>query len=212
MPKKDIVEHSIRLSIRNELPRSEITSDTSQQKHKSNAIISGLDRTQSGVLRSNELKAIINPSVISRQITSRSLTMDNKKIIEDKTQQSLKSLGSTQVTTESGRSKTLTESTLENILSSRKTPKIQSKQLSKTCQEPPVLNTLHEEVSSSLTSQKLCSESDESGSSDESYDTTDESKRTATLTSSSTNSKKSYERESATDSSKSSRINHLRRR
>ncbi|VDO34366.1 Uncharacterized protein BM_BM8978 [Brugia malayi] len=129
-PKKAVVEHSIRLSYHNDLPKSEGSDETTPKivsKHHPGTLFISPDQTQSGVIGSKNLLPSKYTSKLCREaekVIRKSLIVGSEKLTEDKTQVSVPSMDFTQMTAESEEndkqsSKTLTESTMKeskNIL------------------------------------------------------------------------------------------------
>uniref|UniRef100_A0A915PX68 Uncharacterized protein n=1 Tax=Setaria digitata TaxID=48799 RepID=A0A915PX68_9BILA len=134
-PKKAVVEHSIRLSFHNELPKSEGSAENSFKttaKHRPKTLFMKPDGTQSGVVCSkNLLPSKYTPTAIQicreAQKTVKKPPVSfalkyivrGEKLTEDLTQVSIPSVDLTQMTTASEEferqsSKTLTESTMES--------------------------------------------------------------------------------------------------
>uniref|UniRef100_A0A0R3RG96 Secreted phosphoprotein 1 n=1 Tax=Elaeophora elaphi TaxID=1147741 RepID=A0A0R3RG96_9BILA len=123
-PKKAIVEHSIRLSFHNDLPKSEGSVEHSSKataKHHSKILFTSPDRTQSGITGPKGLlsaKPAPKLCVEAQNVVGKSLIVASEKLTDDKTQTSAPSVDFTQLTVvsegnEKQSSNILTESTLK---------------------------------------------------------------------------------------------------
>ncbi|CAG9538663.1 unnamed protein product [Cercopithifilaria johnstoni] len=135
--KKAVVEHSVRISFHNDLPKSEGSSQCSPKpavEHHARNLFMSPDRTQSGAICSKDIaptkhtpklylkaKTVVGKSLISDKVITENkthineLSFGNEKLTDDKTQISAPSSDFTQLTAVSEgnskqSSKTLTES------------------------------------------------------------------------------------------------------
>ncbi|EFO22067.1 hypothetical protein LOAG_06417 [Loa loa] len=119
-PKKAIVEHSVRLSFHNDLPKSEGSGENSPKttvKHHAKTLFMVPERTQSGISGSKNLlpsKCLPKTLHEAKTVVGKSLIVGSEKLTDDKTPES--SVDFTQLTVLSDgndkqSSKTLTEST-----------------------------------------------------------------------------------------------------
>ncbi|VBB27435.1 unnamed protein product [Acanthocheilonema viteae] len=172
-PKKAIVEHSIRLSFHNDLPKSEGSGEYSHKptaKHHPRTPFISPDRTQSGVIGLKDLvpsKKHAPELYLKAQTVGKSVIVGSKKLTDDKTQISASSADFTQFSVVSEgndkqSSKTLTESTI--IESKKQTKSKNVSEYGKALQEAVTQNTVSQVLNAVQEKEKQRSEVEESAS------------------------------------------------
>ncbi|VDK70631.1 unnamed protein product [Litomosoides sigmodontis] len=177
-PKKAVVEHSIRLSFRNDLPKSEGSGEYSLKttaKHHPKTAPMNPDETQSGAVGSKNLALSKHTPKLYLQaqtVVGKSTIARSEKLTDDKTQISALSADFTQLTAGSEgndkqSSKTLTESTVKE---NRNRGKLKSQsEYGKALQESVTQNiSISQLLSAAQSKKKQQSEVEESGSTEES--------------------------------------------